>query len=211
MLQPIEQNDWFQRSGRMFAQIAKLGARLDLPDILPLPGNRPTVMAGNHRSLFDLVATMAIFTKFGLSTHILVRADLMESGPGAKLLHSIGCIPTSADTRDEAEALAVEYLLQGKVVSMMPEGRLVKSSEWVDGVGPGRGGVSRIARAAGAVVVPVGFSGTEQVWPRGRPPKIQVPRPVVRLRVGPPIELETDDHVANAATVMAGISALLIP
>ncbi len=77
--------------------------------------------------------------------------------------------------------------------------------EWSDGVGPGKVGASRIAVAAGAVVIPVGFRGTERVWPKGRAPKLQRPRPVVRLRLGDPIELPGDDHEANTALIMDGI------
>lgn len=189
--------------------MAKLGAVLDLPDTLSLPNNRPTILAGNHRSLFDLVATMAIFTKFGLSSRIQVRADLMESGPGAKLLHGIGCIPTSSAKRVSAERTSIETVEKGQLLSLMPEGRLTKPAEWVRGVGPARGGVSRIALATNAVVVPVGFSGTELVWPRGKPPKVQFPRPKVTIRVGPAIELASEDHEANTRQVMAGISDVL--
>ncbi len=200
----------FQRSGKALAGIGRLAADFDFPDTLRMVANRPILMAGNHRSLFDLVATMAIFTQFDVSSHILVRADLMEKGPGAKFLHGIGCIPASSSKRVSAERAAIGHLLDGKVVSIMPEGRLVRESEWVNGVGPGRPGVSRIARAAGAVVIPVGFSGTEKVWPRGRPPKLQWPRPTVRIRIGDPIDFDSDDHVANARVVMEAVSHLVV-
>lgn len=152
---------------------------------------------------------MAIFTKFGLSSRIQVRADLMDSGPGARLLHGIGCIPTSSANRASAERAAIEAVERGQLVSMMPEGRLCSPKEWVRGVGPGRAGVSRIALLTDAVVVPVGFSGTELVWPRGRPPKLQLPRPKVTLRVGPAIELTSTDHDENTRLVMDGIVGVL--
>lgn len=182
---------------------------LDLPDTLSLPQNRPTLLVGNHRSLFDLVATMVIFTKFNISSRIQVRADLMESGPGARFLHGIGCIPTSTEKRESAERISIETIEKGHLLSMMPEGRLCKPSEWVRGVGPLRPGVSRIALATGAVVVPVGFSGTERVWPRGKPPKVQWPRPQVTLRLGPAMELASTDHEANAHQVHEGLAEVL--
>lgn len=206
---PIDQHDFFQRSGRWFTRVATLGADLDLPETLSLPNNRPTILAGNHRSLFDLVATMAIFTKFGLSSRIQVRADLMASGPGAKLLHGIGCIPTSTTERASAERASIETVAKGQLLSLMPEGRLCAPKDWVRGVGPGRTGVSRIALLTDAVVVPVAFSGTEKVWPRGRPPQLQLPRPKVTIRIGDAIELPSTDHDANTKLVMDGISDLL--
>lgn len=192
------------------ANVARIGAKVHLPDVLTLPTNRPVLMAGNHRSLLDLAVTMAIFSKFGISSRILVRQDLVDKeGLGGKYLRSIGCIATSKERRDESEADAIAALRMGHMVSMMPEGRLVKPEEWVGGVGPGRQGVSRIAVAANAVIVPVGFVNTEKVWPRARPPKMQFPRPDVHLRVGPSFELESTDHQVNADKVMAAISALV--
>ena len=189
---------------------ARAGARIQLPDVLSLPTNRPVLMAGNHRSLLDLAVTMGIFSKFGISSRIMVREDLVGKGLGGKYLRSIGCIATSKDRRDESEAEAIRALKAGHLVSMMPEGRLVKPEDWVNGVGPGRQGVSRIATVVDAVVVPVGFSHTEKVWPRGKPPRVQFPRPEVHLRVGPAIELDSTDHQANADKVMAAISELIV-
>lgn len=191
------------------ANAARIGAKIHLPDKLTLPTNRPILMAGNHRSLLDLAVTMAIFSKFGISSRILVREDLVMNGLGGKYLRSIGCIATSKERKEESEAEAIAALKQGHLVSMMPEGRLVKPEDWVDGVGPGRQGVSRIALASDAVIVPVGFVNTEKVWPRARPPRLQFPRPDVHLRVGPSFELESTDHQVNADHVMAAIAGLV--
>jgi len=208
---PIDQHDWFIRSGRMMAALGSVVTRYDLPEVLTLPGNRPVLFAGNHRSLLDLVVTMAVFTRFGLSSSILVREDFVNSGLGGRYLRSIGCIATSKQRAREAELEAVSALRSGHLVSMMPEGRLNAPSSWVNGVGPGRPGVSRIAVAADAVVVPIGFIGTERVWPRGKPPRIRVPRRGVTLRVGSAIEMESTDHQVNADRVMAAISDLVLP
>ncbi len=185
-------------------------ADLDLPEVLPLPDNRPVILAANHRSLLDLAIAMAVFSRFGLSSRIQIRADLMEKGPGAKLLHSIGAIPTSTTLRESSERASIEAVAAGHILSLMPEGRLCKPEEWVRGVGPGRPGVSRIALATGAVVVPIGFSGTERVWPRGRPPKFQVPRPKIRVGVGPPVELASTSHADNSKQVMEAIADVLV-
>ena len=54
----------------------------------------------------------------------------------------------------------------------MPEGRLVPPDESPGGVGQGRPGISRIARATGAKIVPVAIEGSEIVWPLGRALKL---------------------------------------
>ncbi len=209
--QPIEKHAAFMRGAKVMSLMARSVAKLDFPDGLGLVSNRPMLFAGNHRSLFDMVATMAIFDKFGVSCRIMLRGDLMEKGPGAAFLHSIGCIPTSKAHREVAEAEAIASLLRGELVAMMPEGRLIPPDQWVNGVGPGRPGVARIARETGAVILPVAFSGTEVLWPRGRLPRPRIPRQPVRLRIGPPLELSGDDDSADAVRVMAAISAILPP
>lgn len=208
-MQPIQQHPNFLRAGKAFTQLAKIGSDLDLPEKLTLPTNRPVLFAGNHRSLFDLLPSMAMFAKFGLSCRILIRADLMDAGAGAAFFKGLGCIPASRELRAESEETAIEALNAGELVCLMPEGRLVKPEERVNGVGPARPGVSRIACAANAVVVPVAFAGAEKVWPRGSKPKLQWPRPKVTLRLGKPIVFETEDHQANADVVMKSLADLL--
>lgn len=208
-LRPIDQHRRFMAVGRAMTALGRLVARYDFPEQLTLVENRPLLLVGNHRSLFDLVATMAIFTRFGVSSHILIRAAYVERGPHGALLRSIGSVPVSSEHRERAEEIAVHHLLEGKVVSVMPEGRLYGPDDWVDGVGPGKVGASRIARAADAVVVPVGFAGTEKVWPKGRPPRIGLRRPVARLRLGAPFDLPGDDHAANTELIMDRLRAVV--
>ena len=209
-MRPIPQHDNFHRSAILLKRLAQLGCQLDLPDKVTFASNRPILMAANHRSFLDLPISMAMVDRFGLSARFLVRADLMESGPGAKLLHGIGCIPADRETRHEAETTAIDTLKAGQLVGVMPEGRLVKPSEWVDGVGEARPGVSRIACGADAVVLPIAFKGTEKVWPRGSAPKVAIPRPRVTVRTGPLISFSSDDHQDNADQVMAAIAKLLL-
>ncbi len=206
---PTESHAAFMRGAAAMTLMAKAVAKLDYPDKLGLVDNRPMLFAGNHRSLFDMVATMGIFDKFGLSCRIMLRGDLMEKGPGAAFLKSIGCIPTSKALREAAEAEAIRSLKRGELVAMMPEGRLIPRDQWVDGVGPARPGIARIARESGAVIIPVAFSGTEDVWPRGKPPRPRIPRWPVRLAVGTPFELTGSSDPEDAAQVMAAISSLL--
>ncbi len=209
-MQPIEKHRNFRAAAKILTTAAKLGARIDVPSRITLDRNRPCLLCANHRSLLDLCVSLAAVDNFGLSCRFLVRADLMESGPGASLLQSIGCIPASRDAREEAEATAIETLGQGHLVGMMPEGGIPKGQNLVDGVGPARPGLSRIALAADALVVPIAISGTEHVWPRGGMPLVRIPRPTVRVRIAPPMELPSaTDHEANSAAVMAVISELL--
>lgn len=185
-------------------------ATLDLPDKLSLPQNRPVILAANHRSLLDFPVAMALFSRFDVSVRIQIQAAYMQSGAGAKLFQSVGAIPTSRAHRESSERESIEAIENRQLLALMPEGRLYRPDEWKRGVGNGKPGVSRIALATGAVVVPVGCSGTEEVWPRAGSPRLGWPRRPVRVRLGEPIELASTDHNDNAVQVMSAISDILI-
>ena len=209
-MKPTPHHRQFINAGRWSTRLAAPIAKLDLPDTLRVPTTRPILFAGNHRSFFDVVATLAIFAKFDMSSRILIRADLVDSGISGAVLRRLGSISTSSEKRQFAEDEAVQALEDGLIVSMMPEGRLVKREEWAaNGVGSARPGLSRIARRAGASVVPVAFVGTDQVWPRGKPPKLQRQRPTVTVRLGEPMEMLSDDHQANTDAFMAHLGSLV--
>jgi len=209
-MQPTDQHERFVTAGRWCTELARPFANLDLPDALRVVGDRPMLFAGNHRSFFDVIATLAIFGKFGVSSRILIRADLVDSGASGLLLRRLGSIAASRTNRQEAEDAAVEALVMGQTVSMMPEGRLVPAADRAEsGVGPGRPGLSRIARRAGAAVVPVAFVGTDAVWPRGSLPRLRRRRPTVKVRLGRPMEMTGDDDQANVDAFMAELGSLV--
>ena len=210
MIRPIDSHDYFIKMGKRLRLAFTPLAKFDLQEDVHLPEDRPVLMASNHVSFLDFVGAMAIFEKLDRSARILIRADLFESRFLGGFCHKIEAIPTSTSTREEAEAAAIEALKQGTIVAMMPEGRLTKPSERINGVGPARAGVSRIALGSGAVLVPVAMINTDKVWPRGKPPRPHIPRPLVKVKVGPAVELPSrTDHRVNADFTMAQIAKLL--
>ena len=209
-MKPTPYHNSFVRTGKAFTHLVRPAVKLDLPDVLTVPTSQPVLFAGNHRSLFDFIGAMVIFTKFGMSSRLLIRADLVNGRVGGPLFRSIGSIATSSATKEQAEDTAVEALLDGQLVSIMPEGRLIPPEERAEtGVGPARTGVSRIARRAGALVIPVGFAGSQEIWPRDGAPRVRFPRPTVKIRTGEPLEFTGDDHQANADELMTHLGALV--
>jgi len=121
-----------------------------------------------------------------------------------------GCIPTSKATREEAEELAISLLSEGYSVAVMPEGRLVPEIDRPEGVGQGRPGVSRIAKAANVSVLPVAIEGTDKVWPMGKAfPLFRFPRPIVTIKFGDPVKLQSKDDIENVGVIMDEIKSLL--
>ncbi|MEL7156973.1 MAG: lysophospholipid acyltransferase family protein [Actinomycetota bacterium] len=212
LFRPTGFDEHFLRAAERSLRLSALTTRVALPPTLELPTDRPTIVAANHSSLFDLASSLITVAHFGATARMGVAARFFDRPLMGSFLNRIGCIPFSRDRGSEAESTMISSLEQGQMCCLMPEGRVVKAPDRVDGlVGQGRPGISRIARATGAAILPVGFSGADVAWKPGRPvPRIRNRRPVV-VRTGRPFQFDGDDHEANADRVMAEIAALVRP
>ena len=190
--------------------LSRASSVVEMPDSILLATDRPTIIVANHSSLFDLVAALVVLGNFGIPARIGVNARFFSNPAAGAILRGIGSIPFAKGQGDIAEQQMIDDLLAGKSTALMPEGRITRLEDQVNGVGPGRPGVSRIARASGATIVPVGFAFSDETWPPGTPlPKPRLGKHKVIASIGPPILLESDDHLANAQTVMDAIGTLV--
>lgn len=201
----------YWRSVRGAKGICRLTSQVDVPETIQVPTDRPMLVAANHSSLFDLIAALVFLGHYGINSRLAVNSRFFSNPAGGKFLRSIGCIPFSRDDRAAAEKTTIDALLSGQVAAIMPEGRITRKADQVNGVGPARPGISRIARGAGAAILPVGFAYSDEAWRPGTPlPKPRLGRHHVIANVGEPIVLETDDHESNAAAVMTALGDLVI-
>lgn len=191
--------------------VSRLCSRVELPDKIELPTDRPLMIAANHSSLFDLPACLILLGNYGLTTRIGVNARFFKNPLAGAFFRNIGCVPFSKDDREAAEAAMVEALIAGQTTGIMPEGRITRRADQHNGVGQGRPGVSRIARAAGAAVLPVGFAFSDEVWKPGTPlPKPRFGRHRVVANIGSPLWFDSDDHIANANRLIEEIGRLVM-
>ena len=209
-MKDIEEIRSFRRSGKFMNIFSKIFSRHDFQTELELPESSPIIFAANHRSFFDVIIAWAFFSLSGVNCHCLIRADLFSKPLMGAWLKKNGCIAASRKTKEQAELQAIEKLKAGYAVAIMPEGRLVPPEERPAGVGQGRPGISRIARATGATIVPVAITGSDSVWPLGKSfPIPRMKRPMIKVRFGAPFEFESDDDIENANQVMQKIKNLL--
>lgn len=191
--------------------LSRLCSRVEVPERIELPTDRPVMVAANHSSLFDLPAALIFLGYYGITSRIGVNSRFFANPAAGAYFRNIGCVPFSKSDRESAEQTMIDALLDRQTTAIMPEGRVTRSKDQVDGVGMGRPGVSRIARAAGAAVVPIGFAFSNEVWQPGTPlPKPRLGRHRVIANVGSPIAFESDDHVANANVLMREIGRLVM-
>lgn len=191
--------------------LSRLSSVVEMPDRIVLPTDRPAMIVANHSSLFDLIAALVVLGNFGIPARIGVNARFFSNPASGAFLNGIGCIPFEKGKGDEAEGAMIDALSSGQSTALMPEGRITRPEDQEKGVGPGRPGVSRIARKSGAAVVPVGFAFADETWSPGTPlPKARLGKHKVIASIGPPIEFTNDDHIANAGIVMDAIGDLVM-
>ncbi len=201
----------FWAAVRAARALSRLSSVVEMPDYIVLPTDRPSMIVANHSSLFDLIGALVVLGHFGIPARIGVNARFFANPAAGAFLNGIGCIPFATGKGDEAEQAMVDALSAGQSTALMPEGRITRPDDQVNGVGPGRPGVSRIARRAGAAVIPVGFAFADETWAPGTPlPKARLGKHKIIASIGAPITFDDDDHIANAGVVMDVIGDLVM-
>ena len=171
------------------------------------------IIAANHRSLFDVAAGLIAFHRFQRYPRLLIAREYVEGRWTAPFCRAIGAIPVDRGG-DRALALTVaeERLAEGIPILVMPEGRLHWDPEHPLQTGPARTGISRLAVAAGAIVVPAAVVGSERIWPATsylpRPNPFRRKHVVVNV-ADEEMVLAGDDHRANTERVMAEVRRLI--
>ena len=163
----INDNDrhGLQKSFRNLTVFTSKLAEVEVEDV-PTEITGPAIYACNHRSLSDLLIAGPTFLRWGQPIRALVAASYFEHPFIGPLLRYLKCIPVQGQ---EAIEQAAEALYMGWSVAIMPEGRVVPRSEWMEeGISRGHIGVGKLALQTGFPVVASGASGSELLWPRGK-------------------------------------------
>lgn len=198
----------FRRVAFVFGLIGPLFARVDIDDLSgkPEPGTA-VVFVANHRSFFDIPVDFEFFANLGFAPQVAVHRRFFRNRVLAGVLRYFGAVPVGSGDADRWLAGATAELAAGRSVALMPEGEITAPGEHL---GRLRTGVVRLAEVSGAVVVPIGTSGTAVVWPLGRPlPKIRLRRPTIRARVETPMSF-ADFHRGTFVDALAATLAELI-
>ena len=188
-------------------------ARFDVAGVERVPARGPVILAANHRSYFDVAALAIVAARIGRPVRFLGKKEIFEAPVIGQLARALGGISVDRGERpDQSLREARRALEAGEIVAILPQGTIPRGRAFFDPLLKGKTGVARLAAITGAPVVPVGVWGTEHVWPRNA----RVPDftgmwhpPLVRVRVGDPVPLDLDDAVADTASVMGAIMALL--
>lgn len=169
------------------------------------------MLTTNHLSRLDTPLLLAITDREDLVA--IVAKNYQKKLFFKWILTKIGTMVWMDRSRTDFSAVrdALEYLRQGAIVGIAPEG--TRSSEF-RGLLEGKQGAALMAARASVPIIPVGIVGSEEInshW-------LRLKRPPVTIRVGDPYmlpEMDRDDRqtwlTRNTDEIMCRIAALLPP
>jgi putative phosphoserine phosphatase / 1-acylglycerol-3-phosphate O-acyltransferase len=190
-------------------------ARFDIDGVDKIPRAGAAILVANHRSYFDTVAMSVAIARSGRTVRFLGKKEVFDAPIVGQIAAAMGGIRVDRATgSDEPLEAAADALRGGEMVAIMPQGTIPRGQAFFDPQLKGRWGAARLAKMSGAPVIPVGLWGTEQVWPRSaRLPNVLnvTDPPVVRVRVGDPVEVKGASLDADTKRIMRAIAKLLPP
>jgi 1-acyl-sn-glycerol-3-phosphate acyltransferase len=142
------------------------------------PAEGPVILVANHPTLFDPFVVLAITSRH---LNFLVRHEVLRIPILGPLIGRAGVVIVGSGRSALAEALSC--LQAGQAVMLFPEGQQTHRLE----LQPFHRGAAALAALSGAPVVPLGFSGPEQLstarcaWVKGGR---------IRASYGPPLRAQ---------------------
>lgn len=174
---------------RLMSFVGRVGARIftrvDLVGAVDrIPRQGPLIIAGNHVSNADGVMLAGwLVPVLGRRIHWLAKREMLEWPVLGHFVRAYSVHPVERSGSDiEAFRVAERILRDGNALIVFPEG--TRSPDGT--LQRARQGLALLALRTGATILPVGITGTAEVWPRGGKPRRGGP---VTITVGEPFRL----------------------
>jgi 1-acyl-sn-glycerol-3-phosphate acyltransferase len=203
-------NVWWRLGLAVLGPVARALFRIRVVGAGHVPSEGAAIVASNHVSALDgPILAIVIGRERRRMTRFVAGAEFFERPAYGWILRLFRQIPIRRGTGDDrALDEAVGTVRSGAVAGIFPEGRVNAAPD--EGLQRGRTGVGRIARAAGAPMVPVAIWGTQHRWPRQGLRRNRPWRTTVAVAFGPPLTADASDDAAGlTARVMDAIDESL--
>jgi 1-acyl-sn-glycerol-3-phosphate acyltransferase len=182
-----------------------------------IPRSGGVIVAANHLSYADWAAMALFVHQAGRYPAFLIKSTAFNVKGIGPFLRAAGQFPVNRGTADAALVLndAERALAMGECLIFYPEGTATRDPDLWPMVP--KTGIARLALTTGAPVVPVAQWGTQDILPYGTKKLSVIPRHMVKMLAGPPVDLSAyegeplnrDVLRAASATIMADITGLL--
>ena len=197
---------WYRFAVVVIRPLMWLLFRTDFRGREHLPRTGGVIVAVNHISYADPFPVALFLHTSKRRPRFMAKHSLFTIPFVKQVLHGTRQIPVFRNTADAGNALraAVAAVEAGECVVVYPEGTVTKDPEmWPMAA---KTGVARLALATGAPVVPVGQWGAQRFIGRGHKPRV-LPRTVLRLRCGPPVDLSAWAGAEPTAEVLRAMTS----
>ncbi|MGZ3641798.1 MAG: lysophospholipid acyltransferase family protein [Candidatus Limnocylindrales bacterium] len=147
-----------------------------------VPDAPGVILASNHLSVVDPpLLSVLVARAVGRRVRYMAKAEAMAMPVVGTILRAYGGFAVRRGKADrEAYRAARAVLTAGDWLGLAPEGTRSRTAQ----LGEPKPGVAMLALRTGALVLPVGISGSERTWPIGA----HLPRPftTITVRFGQP-------------------------
>ena len=189
------------RQGRRYSQAWRNGTTVVLPPLIKslmkrdwqgyqhFPQEGGMLVAANHLSYADWPAMSLFVHEAGRYPAFMIKSSAFDVKLIGPFLRVLGQLPVRRGEADAANVLKVaeQALTDGECVIIYPEGPATRDPDQWPMVA--KTGVARLALATGVPVIPVAQWGAQDILPYGEVKPHAVPRKLVRMLAGPPVDL----------------------
>lgn len=185
--------------------------RYEVSGLENLPASGGFIVTPNHVTHIDPFPWAHVLYREGIAPVFLAKASLFDAPAVGWVMRKSGQVRVDRESASAGSSLphAVEALEAGHCVAIYPEGSVTRDP----GLWPMRGktGAARLALQSGHPVVPIAQWGAQQLLaPYGRMLHLSRHRTRVRIRFGPPIDLQDlPGRPVTAATVREATSRIM--
>lgn len=198
---------WFYwLASRAVDLVAFLVCRREVVGLENVPRSGPLLVISNHLSLADPPLLGASFPR---PIRFMAKEELFRTPIVSWVVRGYMAYPVRRGEADrEAVRTTLRLLREGEAVGIFPEGTRSRCARLREA----HPGAALLAQRAGVPILPIGISGSENLfgWPRS------ALRPTIRIAVGPPFRLHPSEKgtghaalAANTVMMMRKIAELL--
>ncbi len=214
---PLGTNRTFTTCAAIVIPILRAFTKRDWSGQENIPASGPAIVISNHVSYADVLFFAQFLYKSGRAPRFIGKRSVFEIPIIGRIILAAGQIPVDRESATASKALehAVASLKAGHLVGIYPEGTLTRDENlWPMAA---KTGAARLAILTENPIIPVAAWGVNKVLPRYGKRVHLLPRTMVTLRAGAPIDLscwygKADDQVAlveATAFVMAKLTSMV--
>ena len=197
---------WYRLAVVIILPLMTLLFRRRFSGVEHLPRSGGVIVAVNHISYADPFAVALFVHTNGRRPRFMAKHSVFAIPVLGRIVKGARQIPVFRESADAGKALraAVAAVNAGECVVVYPEGTVTKDPDLWPMVA--KTGVARIALETGAPVIPLGQWGAQEFLGRDKRPR-PLPRKVLRMKAGPPVDLSPWHGAEPTAEVLRAMTS----